>query len=467
MVYYEHMGNSFIEGFFSPQKASFWFFCGSVFFALIVGALIFGFSPLIAPAMVIILAALSFLHKPFILLGILVTVRMSTDYLSETIRFSFNDQFSLSLSQMLGIFLLCISLALFIIYRKHLLAFPLWKPFALLISFGFIASAFSTAPLLGFQEVARLISIFAISFLAYISIANVLDVKKIFLLLLFSSFIPIAETVRQLFLGIGMSDSSFDVLRIFGTFSHTNVLALYLYSLCVVIVMILLSAPQLKIHWAEKKPVLFAYGLLLLFLLAMTYTRVAWIALFLFVFILALWRYRKLLMPILIIPIILFSASSSIRERVIESFETNPDSSILWRQGLWHDVTTELRMDHKQYFGTGLDTFSAYAENLRGIRFGSTDAHNDFIKFYVEGGLLGLIVFVIYILFLAKEIRHLFTLPKEYRDLAFIFSLYAATLLLCSFSENIYKDTPIQWFFFILFGALLALKQRTLKSSAP
>lgn len=444
---------------FSPRSAAFWLLCGSIFFGLLVFAFIFDISPLVAPAVTLILASLPFLRSPLGLLAILVTIRMSLDYLSETFPLSFGGRYSFSLSQTLGGVLLVLSISLFVSYRRLLRSYPLILPFAILIGYGFFSTANSVAPTLGLQEIARLISIFAIGFLSYLSVRDSRDIGRIFLILIFSSVIPIIESLRQLILGIGIADSSFDVLRIFGTFAHTNVLALYLYSVCVTIVLLYLASRNTRGEYWRFHPSLFAYGILVIALLGLTYTRIAWIAFFVFVLGLSLWRYRILLIPLVALPLVAFSLSATVRERVIESFQTNPDSSIIWRQEIWHDVTTKLRMDHAQVFGTGLDTFSLYAENLRGVRFGSTDSHNDFVKFYVEGGLVGLTIFIIYLSLLGKALRPLFRLPPEYRSLAFVFTLYAFTLLISSFSDNIHKDTPIQWFFFILFGALLSLKR--------
>lgn len=264
-----------------------------------------------------------------------------------------------------------------------------------------------------------------------------------------------------------MTDNIVESPRLYGTFAHPNVLALFLYSLCVVLTLLFFftknstDTRQGSVETLQKPETflwLFFSFTLLSSLLIFTYTRIAWVALFLFMLSIALWRYRVLLFPLIIIPILLLVALPSVQDRFFGSFQTNPDSSIVWRQGIWSDVTAKLRIDGRQYFGTGPDTFSLYAEKLRGIQFGSTDAHNDFVKFFVEGGWFGLFLFIGYLTLLGKELRSLFTLPNPYRDIAVIFSIYAGTLLLASLSDNIYKDTPIQWIFFILFGSLLALK---------
>lgn len=451
----------------SLPQPGFWFLLLGAFAIFFVASFLFGISPFLAPGVTLALLAFAFLRQPLWLLGILLISRMSLDYISQTKRLFVNDQISFSLSQLVGVFLLVLSLGLFFVYRDRLKNFALWKPFALLIAFG-IASAFvSFSPLTSLQEIARLVSIFAIGFLAFLSVSQPSDVKKIFFFLLLSSVLPFLVALSQLFTGAGMADSSFDAPRIFGTFAHPNVLALYLYSMCVTAALLFFwPARAAGDHSTPKgKKWLIIYSLLALFLLLLTFTRVAWIAAFLFIFAVALWRYRVLLIPLILFPLVLIISSGSVRERVLESFETNPDSSIIWRQEIWQDVTAKLAVDNQKVLGTGLDTFTQYAENLRGTRFGSTDAHNDFVKFYVEGGYVGLAIFLAFLALIAWNIKSLFTLPLPYRPLAILFSFYAFTLLLSSFSDNVYKDTPIQWVFTILLGALLGLKSVTAQKS--
>ena len=450
--------------FFSPKQASFWvglFFISALFLSL---SLIVDMSPLIAPGIFVVLASFAFLKRPLVLLGILITIRMTLDYLSETIHISIGSNVSMSLSQALGVFLILLSVTIFALYIKKMLRFPLWKPFALLGLFGLVSATYSVDPLQSIEEIARLVSIFSISFLAFISVTDTTKMKQVLLILLFSSILPVMESVRQVALNIGLTDSSVDVPRIYGTFAHTNVLALYLFSLFAIMTFYFFLPPSKNDTGSTKRSallpfVLICYGFIVVLLLLLTYTRVAWVALFLYVLILALWRSRIFLFPLIAIPAILFVFSPTIHDRILESFQTKPDSSIVWRQEIWHDVTTKLRIDGRRLYGTGLDTFSSYAYSLRGTNLGSTDSHNDFVKFYVEGGVIGLAVFLLYLTLIGSQIRTLWTLPLAYRRLVVAFSLYGGLLLLSSLTDNIYKDTPLQWIFFILLGALIAFRQ--------
>ena len=119
------------------------------------------------------------------------------------------------------------------------------------------------------------------------------------------------------------------------------------------------------------------------------------------------------------------------------------------------------------WLGSGMDTFRTSSETLRGLRFGSNDPHNDFIKFYVEGGRVGVVVLSLYILsFLWLVIRIYFKTPSHsLKHLAAITGFVFFSLLLASLSDNVFKNTPVQWVLWTLMGGLLALYRESTKKS--
>lgn len=96
--------------------------------------------------------------------------------------------------------------------------------------------------------------------------------------------------------------------------------------------------------------------------------------------------------------------------------------------------------------GSGMDTFPKVSESVRGTNQGPNDPHNDFVKFFVEGGLVGLSVFLLYLFSLG------YLLIKKYRQarpgsalrLAFgIMFIFFLTLELSALTDNIFKNTPV------------------------
>lgn len=56
----------------------------------------------------------------------------------------------------------------------------------------------------------------------------------------------------------------------------------------------------------------------------------------------------------------------AVNERVTEALHPTPDSSIVWRQNLWHDMLLKANLEDRVLLGSGMDTFRVSAEALRG-----------------------------------------------------------------------------------------------------
>ena len=202
-----------------------------------------------------------------------------------------------------------------------------------------------------------------------------------------------------------------------------------------------------------------ALGLLLI-LLFLTFARVAWLITFLFILGLAFFRYRALLLPLIILPLFLLFVSPAFQDRVAESFSPDPDSSIVWRQTLWSDVITKTFQDDRALLGSGINTFPLFTSTVRDSVAGSNDAHNDFVKFFIEGGIVGLVVLLLFYGWLIKLLVRVKKITPLMQDLTLIMLLFTSCLFIASFTDNIFKNTPVEWVYFVLFGAILALSQK-------
>jgi len=408
-----------------------------------------------------ILALILLFQAPILLLFGLIIVRMSLDYSSQYASFTLYN-ITLTLSQLLGVGIALLGFMILILKRKALAAFPLTLPFLLIFLWGGLTLFYSLYPKVTLQELLRIFDLFALSFLAYVTIETTRDFKRLLQAFFISSILPILFGLYQFAFHIGLSDENVSLLRIFGTFSHPNVYSLYLYA------MIVFGSLYLLLFAEKGLKRIIMLGVLGIFstMLLLTFARVAWIALFVFVFLIALFRYRLLLFPLILFPVVLFVFSHAFQERVIESFRPDPDSSLVWRQTLWQDVTRYSIQEERLLFGSGMDTFPKVSESVRGTKHGPNDPHNDFVKLFVEGGIVGLGIFVLYLFSLG------YLLIKKYREsrpgsalrLAFaMLFIFFLTLELSALTDNIFKNTPVQWLFFIAFGALLSLSDRKAK----
>ncbi len=50
------------------------------------------------------------------------------------------------------------------------------------------------------------------------------------------------------------------------------------------------------------------------------------------------------------------------------------------------------------WFGYGIGTFNSLVEFYRGFEWGSLEAHNDYLKIFVENGIAGLVSYISLIL---------------------------------------------------------------------
>ncbi len=424
-----------------------------------LGAFLLHFSPLL-PLLLCgsILALILLFRQPLLLLFGLIIVRMSLDYSSQYVSLNFYN-ISLSLSQALGVSIALVGLMVIILQRRALSTFPLFLPFFLLFLWGGMTLFYSLYPKTTLQELLRIFDLFALSFLGYVTVQKTRDFKELLQAFFLSSILPILFGIYQFIFHIGLADENVSVLRIFGTFSHPNVYSLYLYTLVVFGTLYFLLFADRGVRKIVTLGILGIFSVMLM----LTFARVAWIAMFLFIFLGALLRYRLLLFPLILIPFVLFTFSQSFQERVIESFNPDPDSSIVWRQELWHDVTRYSIQEERTLLGSGMDTFPKVSESVRGTTHGPNDPHNDFVKFFVEGGVVGVIIFVLYLVSL------LWIMVKRYKEskkgsalqLAFgIMILFFITLELSALTDNIFKNTPLQWLFFTALGALLSLAEK-------
>lgn len=434
-------------------------FLGALALLGFVASTLLGFSPIL-PFLVAsgILAIILLLRAPILLLFGLIIIRMSLDYSSQFFSVSLYN-ITLSFSQLLGVAIALLGFMVLILKKEALLRYPLNAPFFILFLWGGTTLLYSFYPLTSLQELLRLFDLFALGFLAYATIRETKDFKRLLETFFLSSILPILFGLYQYVMHIGLSDENVSVLRIFGTFSHPNVYSLYLFAL------IVFGSLYLLLFAESGLKRLVVLGLLGIFsiMLILTFARVAWIALFVFTFLVALFRYRLLLFPLILFPFILYVFSPTFQARVIESFQADPDSSLVWRQTLWHDVTRHSIQEDRMLLGSGMDTFPKVSESVRGTNQGPNDPHNDFVKFFVEGGLVGLGVFLLYLFSLG------YLLIKKYRQarpgsalrLAFgIMFIFFLTLELSALTDNIFKNTPVQWLFFTAFGALLALSEK-------
>lgn len=426
---------------------------------LVTCAFLFSFSPLLPLLAGGSFIALSlFFQAPLFLLTFLIIVRMSLDYSSQYISVTLFER-TFTLSQLIGLGIAFLGTLLILRSRKVFFRYPFTLPLIVVIFWGIGTLTYSFALLTSVTEVIRVYGLLSIGAMAYIFIQKPKDYLTLLWAIIISSLLPLLFSLYQTLLGVGFTDADVALPRIFGTFSHPNILSLYLFALLAVTTLLWFAPTQLTV--IRKRNLTLLLLAVFSFFLLLTYTRVAWVTAFIFFAVIIFVRYKVALIPILLFPIVLYFLSPTFNDRVNESLSPDPDSSIVWRQNLWHDTILKTVQDDRTTLGYGIGTFPLVSETLRGENVGSHDPHNDFVRFFVEGGYAGLAVYIFYGLSLFFILlRQAFKETGWLRSSLFILTLFWSCLLLASLSDNIFKNTPVEWIFFILAGALLKLSRK-------
>ena len=256
--------------------------------------------------------------------------------------------------------------------------------------------------------------------------------------ILISFVISVIYGLIQFATGNAMYDLQVGGYRIHSVFVHPNSYAFYLIAIISILLFI------------DKKQVFndhyILYYILLLSgfaMLALTYCRSAWIWL-LFILIgyfMSSNLNKKLVLFLVFIGVILLTFNF-IQDRFVDVVDSTYEgrSSLDARENIWSNMLSLVKTPN--LFGFGLGTFVDY--NL--LYFNSDlPAHNEYVHYYFESGILGvsgLIIFFLILIVSSFKIRG----KEKYR---YIFLVVG--LIVCSYSSNIFSMLVSQIYFVAIF----------------
>lgn len=149
-------------------------------------------------------------------------------------------------------------------------------------------------------------------------------------------------------------------------------------------------------------------------------------------------RIRLFLMPLIPVGVVLILlASSTSRDRIqmgiqeIETYETTPEiTSMGTRMVFWTNTLAILKKAEHPIIGYGTDGFKIpYTAQVKGQKgwqgVGSTDPHNQYLKILVEYGIIGLILFFV---FIASFFRQAVPPPFYYLGIGLLIAWCATSL---------------------------------------
>lgn len=400
----------------------------------------------------------AFITSPFLLLAILILLRSSIDALSG-ISFSLaSDTVLVTAPQLFGIGVFALALASVFFYKKASLHIPLFLPFVLFILWGIFTLFYSVNPSFtngtGY-EIVRLSTILFLFLLAATTVRTPADWRRLLLVIAISAILPIIFAIVQIFSEIGYRDDAFNIPRAFGTFAHPNVFAMFFVALSAVAFLLVEKASSV-----DQKITGALLGALSSVAVLLSFTRIAWLALAILTAMLFIRKSFRWIPILLIAGFFLYAVAEPVRERVNEAFTFSSGNSLVWRFGTWSDATVATIQSGRTLFGSGLNTFSTVLENIRGIRFTVNDPHSEFIRAFVEGGIVGLIVLIAFyatiLVTLFRTWKHTHISPEGRSVFFALFALWVA-LTIASLTDHVLRSTPLQWVVWALLGAAFSV----------
>lgn len=421
----------------------------------------------------IVIIVLYKLFGDYALLALLLA-RPTMDYWRDYVIFSYNA-IHVNMNAAVSVLLLLWSIVFF---YKHLSEFKkvpllaIWIAFMLWCSVSLFWSYDKMATITETLKAANLFALFGMAYILRQKHSEFFD-KIFFWLFISAGSVPFIAAIYQFVTNTGMNIDG-TPNRIYGTFAHPNILATF----SLILFMFLFHNHYDYLQHATKlikfKPNLFKesksefYILAMIFLatiIALTYTRIAWIGLAIFLLAIGLRYARKqtiifttslLMIYGLFFPINYWMKSNlniNLQQNHLIARLTSRNmeaDSISWRADLFNKVIP-LWAKHP-LVGYGYGSFSKVWDDSKGVENiwdNTSEAHNDYLKVGFESGLIGLSLYLgIFINLLYREIK--FGQKNHWINFVFIMSIFVYITL--SASDNMLHHTPVIWWWWATWG---------------
>ncbi len=421
--------------------ATLFFFVLSFFFEI---SIFFGFLLFI----LIYIFIISFYYPFFGILSFLL-IRPLLDFSTDYNLFSFAG-LNINLASLMGLMVMILSVWYLLFKYKEIKRSKILYFWLLFIGINILSLLVTFDISLGLREIARLLSIVSIFLLAQMFVKTKKDLTISLKVVLMSAVLPAVIGFWQ-YLYKADIIAGFDG-RLAATFAHPNMLAFFTLFAFTISLFVFL-------HGKKDNVLSYFYllaSLLFLVIIILTYTRGSWLALLIFIFIIGALKFKKLLLVSILLALLVYSAEPTLRYRVNDTFNfQNYDSSIVWRFNLYKDSWGIAK--EKPILGHGADTSAVLIEYNRSYRLGSPEPHNDYMKIFMETGVIGLGAFLLLIFSTARYLYNKYKVSSLRKIKALNFFLLASfiAISLVSFGDNVLNDTALQWSMWFVIGAML------------
>jgi len=271
-----------------------------------------------------------------------------------------------------------------------------------------------------------------------------------------AAVVPLIVAAWQMWTGAGLFDAG-GFSRARGTFTHSNPLAAFLALL------VIMTFAQV-VHLRAARPRFYASGICVVAGIGLfaTYTRAAWLAAVLGIAVIAASRGRRWLGGVVVILLVLLVTVPGVGSRFSDLTKEStsrgePSNSLTWRAEYWGEA---LGLQASPITGIGLKQVAAQSTEGK-------QPHNDFLRAYVEMGLIGLAAYL-WLMWqvLATGVRAMRATrdgPPENRALAVGAAGVAAGYVLMSLVANLMSQVVVGLYFaaFVAVGAALVGRSRS------
>ena len=326
---------------------------------------------------------------------------------------------------------------------------PLRIPMLAFLGAGIVSVLGSTDPKTSGLEVLRVSAVVVMVVVLERLLVKEHNLRRLMGAAFASATIPMLYAAVQALRGSGQSIGGFS--RIQGTFLHPNPFSIYL-------TFIIVMGTALFPHVSAKLqlPLLVLLGGCSVTLL-LTYTRSSYIATFVGVFVVGLFQSKRLVGVLMVAVLVVAIAVPSVSARFqdlqrSQRFSGAAGNSLVWRFSYWQQVAS--LANATPVTGIGLKMIEQRTDDAK-------NAHNDFLRVYVETGLLGLATYVSMLIALAMVARRALKRARAgfERGVAVGFAACYLAFVLLSIVSNVISQVVILWYFFTFAVAAFAVSR--------
>lgn len=419
----------------------------AVFLSLFWSGSLFSLFLLLASVAIFLLA----LFYPIFGFFALLTFRTAFDYAGSEIALFSIFSIPVSFTFLMGVILIALA-AIQLIKRKfNFFKEKTFWPWLLFLFITAVLSIFSFDKSSSLVNFFRLLSFFSAFIFGFLIFDNAKKITNLARVIIFSAIIPAAAAWVQLINRGGFYDG--ERWRLVGTFTHPNMLAIYLV---LIICLTIFVALNLRKKAIEKIPYLFL-AIFFIIPLLFTYTRIAWLSLAFILFFVGVYRFRKLLLISVLAFFLLYFFAPFFQDRISTLVGIAASDSSSWRINLWKDIISYIK--DSPWFGYGPGTASVFLKKNVPRLLVETEPHNDYLKIWLESGIFALLSYLWIFIDYLKRMYQGFKTEKRPRLKILYFFLILFTLSMggASLTDNVLKDAVMQWEFWVLSGGLLAI----------